>query len=185
MEVLRMVISGTVGAGKTTLIRTISEIEVVDTDRRATDETALLKRDTTVAFDFGRLTIGPNQALHLYGTPGQARFDFMWDILIRKAHAYMLLVAAHRPQDFRHARRILKFMEQRVSIPMVIGLTHMDCPGAWLPENVALALGLTSDRSPLLVPVNATEWTSVSEALIVLIQELMKTPAFCSESSGR
>jgi uncharacterized protein len=69
MEILRILITGTVGAGKTSLIRTISEIEVVDTDKRATDEITDIKSSTTVALDFGRLTIGKNQSLHLYGTP--------------------------------------------------------------------------------------------------------------------
>ena len=83
-EILRIVVTGGVGAGKTTFIRTISEIDVVDTDKRATDELAELKEKTTVALDFGKLTITPTQSLHLYGTPGQSRFDFMWDILIKK-----------------------------------------------------------------------------------------------------
>ncbi len=178
MEVLRIVVTGTVGAGKTSLIRTISEIEVVDTDRRATDETAQLKAGTTVAFDFGRLTFAPDQALHLYGTPGQSRFDFMWDILIRKAHAYILLVAAHRPQEFRYGRRIHSFMSKRAQVPMLVGITHLDCPGAWDPENIALALDLpTGPSRPPIVSINATDPESVSEALIVLIQELMQAPA--------
>ena len=175
MEIMRLVVTGTVGAGKTTFIRTISEIEVVDTDRTATDDTALMKRTTTVAFDFGRLQFAPDMALHLYGTPGQSRFDFMWDILIRKAHAYILLVAAHRPQDFRYARRILSFMRQRAHIPMIIGMTHTDCEGAWAPENVALALGyLDSQHQPPIVIVNANEKGSVAQAIIALVQHLMQ-----------
>jgi signal recognition particle receptor subunit beta len=107
MEIMRLVITGPVGAGKSTFIRSVSEIQVVDTDRRATDETKDLKDKTTVAFDFGRLQFSPDMALHLYGTPGQSRFDFMWDILIHKAHAYMVLVPANRPSEFRYARRII------------------------------------------------------------------------------
>ncbi len=174
MEIMRLVVTGTVGAGKTTFIKTISEIEVVDTDRLATDDTALMKRTTTVAFDFGRLQFQPEMALHLYGTPGQSRFDFMWDILIRKAHAYILLVAAHRPQDFRYARRILSFMRQRAQIPMIIGMTHMDVTDAWEPENVALALGYLDDQAhPPIVIINANEKGSVAEALVTLVQHLM------------
>lgn len=172
---MRLVVTGTVGAGKSTFIRSVSEIEVVDTDRRATDETALLKKRTTVAFDFGRLQFGPERALHLYGTPGQSRFDFMWDILIRKAHAYILLVAAHRPREFRDARRILHFMRQRSHVPMIIGLTHTDCEGAWDLDNIAIALGYlpTSGRPPI-VAVNATEASSVAMAVITLVQHSMQ-----------
>jgi uncharacterized protein len=173
MEIMRLVVTGTVGAGKSTFIKTISEIEVVDTDRVATDDTALMKRTTTVAFDFGRLNFGPEMALHLYGTPGQSRFDFMWDILIRKAHAYILLVAAHRPQDFRYARRILSFMRQRAQVPMIIGMTHMDVTDAWEPENVAIALGYLDDQvHPPIVIINANERGSVAEALVTLVQHL-------------
>ena len=172
---MRLVVTGTMGAGKSTFIRSVSEIEVVDTDRQATDETALIKKKTTVAFDFGRLQFGPDMALHLYGTPGQARFDFMWDILIRKAHAFILLVAAHRPHEFRHARRIVTFMNQRMQIPMIIGLTHMDCTGAWSEENIALALGYVDETSrPPIVAVNANETSSVVEAVIALVNHLMQ-----------
>jgi len=175
MEIMRLVVTGPVGAGKSTFIRSVSEIEVVDTDRRATDETLMLKKRTTVAFDFGRLQFGPEMALHLYGTPGQSRFDFMWDILIRKAHAYILLVAAHRPHEFRSARRILGFMKQRSQIPMIIGLTHTDCPGAWDAENIAIALGyLDSNKCPPIITVNPNESASVAEAVIALVQHSMQ-----------
>ncbi|AFZ58048.1 ATP/GTP-binding protein [Anabaena cylindrica FACHB-243] len=175
MEIMRLVVTGTVAAGKSTFIRSVSEIEVVDTDTRATDETALLKQRTTVAFDFGRLQFGQEMALHLYGTPGQSRFDFMWDILIRKAHAYILLVAAHRPGEFRQARKIITFMTQRMQIPMIIGLTHTDCPGAWSQEDVFFALGYMDDKNrPPIVNVNATQTASVAEAVIALVEQLMQ-----------
>ncbi|MBO3462890.1 ATP/GTP-binding protein [Aetokthonos hydrillicola Thurmond2011] len=172
MEILRVVVTGGVGAGKTTFIRTISEIEVVDTERKATDETAQLKETTTVALDFGRITIKNNQSLHLYGTPGQTRFEFMWDILMPKAHAYILLVDSHRPEHFRSCRKILNFINQRVQIPYIIGMTHPDCPNAWEKEDVAIALGLLDKAvQPPLITVNATDHSSVFQALIVLVQQ--------------
>jgi len=124
--------------------------------------------------DFGRLHFGPDMALHLYGTPGQSRFDFMWDLLIHKAHAYIVLVPANRPSEFRNARRIISFMNQRVDIPFIIGLTHVDCIGAWFPENIALALGYPDPKEqPKMIPLNATESDSVAEAVALLVQELM------------
>ncbi len=171
-----LVVTGTVGAGKTTFIRSVSEIEVVDTDVRPTDETAHLKNSTTVGFDFGRLQFDPEMALHLYGTPGQSRFDFMWDILIRKAHAYILLVAAHRPQEFRQARQILSFMNQRANIPMIIGLTHTDDPEAWSEEDVFVALGYVDEnKRPPILKVNPTKKESVAQAVIYLVEHLMAT----------
>ncbi len=175
MEIMRLVVTGPVGAGKSTFIRSVSEIEVVDTDRRTTDESAEMKAKTTVAFDFGRLQFTPKMALHLYGTPGQSRFDFMWDILIRKAHAYILLVAAHRPQQFRNARRILSFMNQRAKIPMIIGLTHTDCEDAWEEENIAIALGyIDPNKPPVIVKLNANEPPAVANATIALVQEFIQ-----------
>ncbi|NER83799.1 MAG: GTPase [Leptolyngbya sp. SIO1D8] len=171
MEVMRLVVTGPVGAGKSTFIRSVSEIEVVDTDRHATDETAALKKATTVAFDFGRLQFNPKMVLHLYGTPGQSRFDFMWDILIRKAHAYILLVSSHRPAELRQARLILNFMQQRSNAPMIIGLTHQDCEGAWSRENIIIALGLANAQAPLkVVDVNANDAQSVARAVVALVR---------------
>ena len=177
MEIFKIAVTGNVGAGKTTFIRTISEIEVVNTERRATDETASLKANTTVAFDFGRLTLNSEQVLHLYGTPGQSRFDFMWDIVIDQAQAYVLLVAAHRPKDFRGARRILNHMNKRARIPMIIGLTHTDCEGAWQKEDILLALGLSNQKSiPSVIDVNAESSESVAKCLVFLLEELASVP---------
>jgi signal recognition particle receptor subunit beta len=176
VEIMRLVVTGTVGAGKSTFIRSVSEIAVVDTDRIATGPAAEIKTRTTVAMDFGRLQFAPGMALHLYGTPGQSRFDFMWDILIRRAHAYVLLVAAHRPSDFRLARRILSFMNQRAQIPVLIGLTHMDCEGAWSVDNVAIALGFLDEKNrPPFVTLNANQKESVVNTLIVLMEHFMQS----------
>lgn len=171
MEIMRLVVTGPVGAGKSTFIQSISEIQCVDTDRRATDETLLLKHKTTVALDFGRLQFGPKMALHLYGTPGQARFDFMWDILIRKAHIYLVLVAAHRPHEFRYARRMLSFMQHRTRVPYLIGITHNDMPGAWTLENIPIALGLLDPANrPPIIQVNPTDRNSTVQAIATLVQ---------------
>jgi len=83
MQTVKMVISGAVNAGKTQFIRAISEIEVVSTERKATDDTKDIKKETTVAMDFGRISVGDDLVLHLFGTPGQKRFDFMWGDFVR------------------------------------------------------------------------------------------------------
>lgn len=171
MKTMRSVVAGAVGSGKSTFVRTLSAIEVVNTDRIATDETALLKPETTVALDYGRLILGPDMDLHIYGTPGQARFDFMWDLLIENAHGYILLVAAHRPNHFQHAREIVSFIEQRVKIPMMLGLTHMDCEGALKPEDIMTTLGynVNDKNCPPFVNINPKDRLSVIEALVVLM----------------
>ncbi len=174
MKNMRLVVTGTVGAGKSTFVRTASEIEVVQIERTVTDEISIDKEETTVAFDFGKVTFGPDIDLHIYGTPGQSRFDFMWDILIQDAQTYILLVAAHRPDDFPYARSILSFMEQRVEIPMIIGLTHMDCSGALSSEEITLQLGYVSESNrPPIVIVNPNLRTSVLSTLMTSMELLI------------
>jgi uncharacterized protein len=173
-NLLKIVVTGPVGAGKTTFIRTISEIDVVDTDRKPTDETAQMKSGTTVAMDFGRITLDGDMWVQIYGTPGQSRFDFMWDILIQGAHGYILLVPAHLPGSMRAARSIKTFMQQRTQIPMVIGITHADRPDAWDLEDIQMVLADTKPTCPYVI-VNATQPQSVAEALLELIQQLAST----------
>ncbi len=181
MEMMRLVVTGPVGAGKSTFIRTISEIEVVDTDRAATDETADIKQKTTVAFDFGRLQLGDDCVLQIYGTPGQERFNFMWDMLIEQAHAYILLVAAHRPHEFRYARRIANFMNQRQQLPMVVGISHTDHPDAWSQENIELALGFSSpETKPPMITVNPNEFESVAQAVMLVVQQMYASPTLAA-----
>ncbi len=169
-DLMKIVVTGPVGAGKTTFIRTISEIEVVDTDRRATDETASLKSGTTVAMDFGRITLGDDMWVQIYGTPGQSRFDFMWDLLIKGAHGYILLVPAHMPKSIREARNIRAYMQQRVDIPMIVGITHMDHPDAWELEDIQMGLADFDPQIPY-VTLNANHKSSVAESLLVLLQQ--------------
>ncbi|MBE9124597.1 MULTISPECIES: GTP-binding protein [unclassified Coleofasciculus] len=171
MESLRIVVTGTVGAGKSTFVRTASEIDVVEVERRATDKISSFKETTTVAFDFGKLVLGANMDLHIYGTPGQSRFDFMWDILIKGADAYILLVAANQPSGFSYAHEIFSFMKERVQVPMIVGLTHTDCAEALASEEILVALGLVNDKNcPPILTVNPHVKTSVVEALKVLLK---------------
>ncbi len=98
----------------------------------------------------------------------------MWDILICKAHAYILLIAAYRPGEFPQARKIITFMNQRMQIPMIIGVTHTDCPGAWSDEDIFFTLGYMDENNPpLMVNVNATQTASVAEAVIALVEQLI------------
>ncbi len=138
MEPLKVIVSGPVGAGKSTLIRTLSETEVVDTDAIATE--AIGKPTTTVALDHGTLRLD-GHLLHLFGTPGQERFDFMWEILAEGALGILLMVRADRPDTLPVARNILDYIKSRAPVPYVVGVTHLDQPKVWQPEEVALFLG--------------------------------------------
>lgn len=97
----KILFSGPVGAGKSTAVRTLSDIRPFLTDEVATDETADRKRFTTVAMDYGVLRLDGGEQVHLYGTPGQDRFDFMWEILQQGALGVVILVdnAVPEPLD--------------------------------------------------------------------------------------
>ena len=92
MQQYKIIFSGPVNAGKTTAIKVLSDIDVVSTEARASDHVKVKKENTTVAMDYGRINLDSETAVHLYGTPGQARFNFMWEILAQGALGLVLLI---------------------------------------------------------------------------------------------
>src|SRR3954462_2136850 len=123
---VKIVVTGPFSAGKTTLIRTISEITVLSTEKDITDSTRSRKSETTVAMDFGRITIDRDLVLYLFGTPGQERFDFMWEILGEGMLGYVLLVDANRPDSLDEAVGILRAFRKMAHVPFVVGLNRAD-----------------------------------------------------------
>lgn len=120
---------GPVGAGKTRAIQTMSDIEVVSTEADATDGTARLKRQTTVAMDMGVMNLDGQDKVLLYGAPGQDRFDFMWQILLAQVRGLVLLVnhSSKDPvADLAHYLEQLRQLDDGRIRPMVIGVTHTD-----------------------------------------------------------
>lgn len=177
MSVVRVIVAGTVGAGKSTLVQTVGEIGSVNTEVVATDQAAILKPTTTAALDFSRVTIPETSdtahTLHLYGTPGQYRFNFMWEILLQSAQLGLVLVAAHRPEDLPLTRQILGFIDRYSTtctskpLPLTIGLTHTDCAGALSIQDVSNELG-----GAAIVVVNPHDRASVIDALTIGVHRL-------------
>ena len=125
----KIIITGAVGVGKSTAIRTYSTSAVVDTDVRATDETSQIKKDTTVAMDYGTITLDAETKVHLYGTPGQERFDFMWEILSKGSMGLAILINAAAPDpaaDLRFYLNAFKGLIVDEQIPLVIGVNRID-----------------------------------------------------------
>ena len=91
MSAFKIVVTGPFNSGKTEFIKTISDIPVVSTEKRITTEDRGIKAETTVAMDYGRVNLD-GSTLYLYGTPGQTRFDFMWEILSGEMDAFIVLV---------------------------------------------------------------------------------------------
>lgn len=172
MQTVKMVISGAVNAGKTEFIRSISEIEVVSTERRATDDTKLMKKETTVAMDFGRISVGDDLVLHLFGTPGQKRFDFMWEILSEGMLGLIVLVDSTRPETFRETNRIIDFFTAYRDAPYVIAANKQDHENAWAPDELRLALRLKAGVK--IIPCVATQRDTVKNVLLELLYLILQ-----------
>lgn len=130
-NVYKLVFAGPVGAGKTTAIQSLSDIEVVRTEANATDEVRLLKQTTTVAMDYGRMNLPNGDQVRLFGTPGQKRFDFMWDILTENALGLVLMLNAASPDPVDDLRSYVTAFRSFIdSTALVVGLTHVE-NGSW------------------------------------------------------
>jgi uncharacterized protein len=170
-QAVKIVVTGPFAAGKTTLIRTISEITVLSTERGITDDTRSRKAETTVAMDFGRITIDRDLVLYLFGTPGQERFDFMWEILGEGMLGYVLLVDASRPESFPEALNILGAFRRMARVPFVVALNRTDGLDTRTENDLRDALDL-ADSVPI-VPCDATDKESVKTVLLALLYSVL------------
>jgi uncharacterized protein len=164
---VKIVVTGPFGAGKTTTIETISEVPVLGTEKRVTDGTRALKGNTTVAMDFGRLTIDNDLVLYLFGTPGQKRFDFMWEILAEGMLGFIILVDASRESTFAEAADILGFFRHQARVPYVVGVTKAD--GDEAAAVAAVRQRLDVDEAIRVVAFDARERASVKGVLLELL----------------
>lgn len=127
MSQYKIIFTGPVGAGKTTAIHSISDVPPVKTDASASDMTKSRKAATTVAMDYGVMNLSDGEKIHLYGTPGQERFDFMWDILINGGIGLVLLLDNTRADPFKDMKFFLDSFGDFISKTSVaIGVTQMD-----------------------------------------------------------
>ena len=164
---VKIVVTGPFAAGKSTLIRTISEITVLSTEKGITDDTRSRKSDTTVAMDFGRITIDRDLVLYLFGTPGQDRFDFMWEILGEGMLGYVVLVDATREDSLEEAVGIVGAFRKMARVPFVVALNRAD----GLDENEERRVRDVLDLDPHIpvVPCDATDRESVKAVLLALL----------------
>jgi hypothetical protein len=170
---VKIVVTGPFAAGKTTLIRTISEITVLSTERGISDETRTRKTDTTVAMDFGRITIDRDLVLYLFGTPGQDRFDFMWEILGEGMLGYVVLVDASRPESLDEAVSILDSFRSMARVPFVVGFNRADHLDEDQEADVRSRLSLDSDVAVL--PCDVTDRESVKSILLALLYSVVES----------
>ena len=168
---MKVVVTGPFAAGKTTLIRTISEITVLSTERGITDSTRKRKAETTVAMDFGRITIDRDLVLYLFGTPGQDRFDFMWEILGEGMLGYILLIDSTQEDSLDEAVGILAAFRKMARVPFVVALNRSAGMDPQDEERVREVLALDEDTP--VVPCDATDRESVKAVLLALLYSVV------------
>ncbi len=171
MQTVKMVVTGPFNSGKTEFIQTVSEIDVVATERKISSEAERIKETTTVAMDFGRITVDDNLVLYLFGTPGQKRFDFMWEILSEGMLGFIVMVDSARPETFREARSILETFRAYAPTPYVVAANKQDLDDAWSVDDMRIALRL--DPEIKFLPCVALEKESVKGVLLELLYSIL------------
>ena len=169
MSQYKIIFTGPVGAGKTTAIHSISDIPPVKTDASASDMTKTRKAATTVAMDYGIMNLAGDEKIHLYGTPGQERFDFMWDILTIGGIGLVLLLDNTRADPFLDMKFFLdSFSKFITDTTVVIGVTQMD-----LSNNPSIADYHTHLEALGLKPPIFSVDARVKSDVSVLVQSLL------------
>ena len=153
-QIVKLVITGPVNAGKTTMVQNLSDSQVAATDVAATDQVSQLKAMTTVGLDFGILKIDENLELHLFGTPGQSRFNFMWNILSKGAIGAIFLVDSTSDESMQEMKKMFEYFSENVDLPVLVGATKQDLEGARDVDEIAKILEL---GDVMVVPVDARE----------------------------
>lgn len=126
MQRYKIVFGGTMGAGKTEAITMLSEIPVLQTEALNTDTFAHEKMLTTVGIDYGEISLSADVKVGLYGTPGQARFQFMWPLIAKNALGIVVLIDHSNDNALEDLKHYLHAFGERESHEFVIGITHVD-----------------------------------------------------------
>jgi signal recognition particle receptor subunit beta len=177
--------AGPMGAGKTTAIRSLSEIEVVSTEANNSERHIVDKATTTVALDYGEIVIGAQEKVRLYGIPGQQRFSFMWGILKQRAEGMILLVNSDAPDPIGELTFFLEeFRELYDRGGVVVGITRADVMRG--PELSEYSEALERTNPGLVIPVftvDPRERDQMENVLLALIVNIEMRAAFGMETA--
>lgn len=163
----KIIVTGPFNSGKTTFVGSISDIPVVKTERKITTEDRGVKAETTVAMDYGRTTID-GRVLHLNGTPGQARFDFMWEILANEMNGFIVLVDSTDPPSFPDAAELINVFSRFKAVPYLVVANKADLDGAASLSQIQREMEI--DPEVTVMPCDSTSKSSVRQVLLQMIE---------------
>ena len=175
MQSVKVVVTGPFNAGKTTFIKAVSEITVLSTERQVTDASGGSHGETTVAMDFGRITVSDDVVLYLFGTPGQQRFSFMWETLSEGMLGFVLLVDATSHDSVKEAVEMIEFFTGMSDVPFVVAANKVAADDEAALRSVRERLSL--DPSVPLLPVDARDRESVKGVLLGLLYRILDSMA--------
>lgn len=171
MRYPKVVVTGHFNSGKTELIRTVSEIPVVTTETKRTDGRIGEKSTTTVVMDFGRVTVDLDTIVYLFGTPGQERFDFMWEILSKNMLGFVVMVDSTNQDGILETGKIITYFKEISDVPYIIVANKQDLANATHPEKIRDVLGLSNEDQ--VVPCVATNPFQASAVIRAILAEIM------------
>lgn len=171
MSVYKIVVTGPFNSGKTQFVETGSDIPIIETEKNITTEDRGIKAQTTVAMDFGRVELN-GDTLHLFGTPGQTRFNFMWEILASEMNGFIVLVDSTDPPSFPEAAELIEQFSSFVDVPHMVVSNKVDLDGAASLDEVRDGTKVASQIQ--VVESIATEKDSVHRVLKEMLKLLKK-----------
>lgn len=163
----KIVFGGTMGAGKTEAIRSLSEISILSTEAVNTDEQSHSKALTTVGIDYGEIKLDQGMVVGLYGTPGQDRFDFIWSVICKGAIGAVILIDHSRKSSLEDLEFYVNTFKEYVD-NIVIGITHVDEDSQQLLKKYRHWLELKNYSMPLFA-VDARE----KDEVLLLVETLI------------
>jgi uncharacterized protein len=167
----KVVVTGPFNSGKTEFVKTASDIPVILTEKNITTEDRGIKAQTTVAMDFGRVTLG-DDLIHLFGTPGQTRFQFMWEILASEMNAFIVLVDSTDKPSFPDAAELIRQFSSFVDVPHLVVANKRDLPGAATLDDIRAGTHIGSDaRVPLCSANDRDSVMSVLRDVLALLKK--------------
>lgn len=171
MQSVKVVVTGPFNAGKTTFIKAVSEITVLSTERKVTETSGEGGGETTVAMDFGRITIADDVVLYLFGTPGQERFSFMWETLSEGMLGFVVLVDGTSNESIADAKAMIEFFARMADVPFVVAANKVAEGDS---ETLAkVRESLTLDPAVPMFACDARERESVKSVLLGLMYRIL------------